>query len=489
MQTKPGIEKPARQPLDQDNGEAEMKVSMASLVRFLMRYRRVILMVMVAGVVALVGMGLSRFFKPKPENKLAPVLTVAVERAKLQPVHQHVHVTGSIWPWDPLSISSEVNGLRIESTPVEEGSTVKKGQVLATLNSAVLRAELNREEALLAAAEAGLTKAIQPNRREDINGLRAIVSQSRASVAQQKAQLAQAQANLINARHNAKRYKELLSEGAVSAQEAEGRSTASTVAEAEVRNNQEKVSAAEFNLKQSQEKLSMAESGGRKEDIAIARADVDRGRANVQRLRALIEQTIIRAPADGLVTKREAHIGDTSTAGKVMFTMVRENKLELRAQVPERDLMRLSALQQVEITSSGLGDRHIIGYVRQVSPQVDPDTRLGMLKIDLPPEVGLKPGMFVEGSVLLPEHEALTVPSQAVVNRDDKFYVFVLSSDSRAVSRTVEPGARDGNSVEILSGIDRLDQVIVAGAGFLKDGDLVKVAPVVQTAASGDGQR
>ncbi len=404
----------------------------------------------------------------------AAVMSVTVEPASIQLVHKEIDVTGSIWAWDPLVISTEAAGLRIESVLVEEGDTVNRGQVLATLNASILRSELERELAQLASSRASLSKAIQPNRREDINWLRAAVAQARANVAQQQSALVQARANLANAKVNATRYVDLAKQGAVSTQETENKQTAATVAEAEVRSANEKVNAAEFVFKQAEERLSMAEVGGRREDIHIAQAEVGRIQANIKRLNALIDQTIIKAPSDGLITKRDAHIGDTSTIGKALFQMVRDNRLELRAQVPERDLHKLRAGQAVSVTGVATGSKTIEGRLREVSPQVDAGTRLGMIRVDMPNGVGLKPGMFVDGSVDLAEYSALTVPSPAVLSRDDRYMVFVLNG-KRAESRQVEVGARSGNLVEIKSGLQQGDRVITTGAGFLKDGDVVTV--------------
>ncbi|HJY81046.1 MAG TPA: biotin/lipoyl-binding protein, partial [Candidatus Binatia bacterium] len=103
----------------------------------------------------------------------ASVMSVSVEGASTKPVHKVIDVTGSIWAWDPLVISAEVAGLKIETVRVEEGNNVREGQVLATLNASILNSELEREKAALASSQAALAKAIQPNRREDINWLRA----------------------------------------------------------------------------------------------------------------------------------------------------------------------------------------------------------------------------------------------------------------------------------------------------------------------------
>ncbi|MBY0546902.1 MAG: efflux RND transporter periplasmic adaptor subunit [Candidatus Obscuribacterales bacterium] len=425
-----------------------------------------------------------------------PVLTVNIERAIVRPVNQQIRVTGSVWARDPLVIACEANGLQIQQVLVDEGHQVKKGQPLAILNGSILRAELEREKALLASSEASLQKSYQPNRREDINGLRAAVAQARANAAQQHAVRVQAEANLANARNNAKRYSDLLVQGAVSAQEAESKDTTERVAQAELKNSDEKIRAADFILKQAEERLSMAVSGGRLEDVQIARAEVNKSRANVHRLEALLAQTVVRAPSDGLITRRDAHIGDSSTSGKSLFTMIRDNQIEMRAQVPEKDLSVLHAGLPVIISSASLGSKTITGRIREIGSHVDPDTRLCTVKIDVDFKSGLKPGMFAEGRVNLENFTALTVSSSAVISRDDKYFVFVFEKLPQSPAATpqassasavkpmtngiarlhyVLPGARTGNYTEIREGLKDGDEVVTSGAGFIKDGDTVSV--------------
>lgn len=452
-----------------------------------LRWKLIVIVLLVVGIA---GFGVFKFVQSKNSTPAVthvgprPVLTVATEPARVATVHQEIKVTGSIWARDPLSIAAEANGLRIDSVLVDEGYQVKKGQVLAVLNSSVLVAELARERAQLASAEASYRKSLQPNRREDINALRAVVAQAIATMAQQRAVKVQAEANLQNARSNSRRYNDLLTQGAVSAQEAESKDTTSRVAEAELHNAEEKIRAADFVHKQAQERLSMAESGGRTEDIQIARAEVERCKANVFRLEALIEQTRLKAPSDGLITRRDAHIGDTSTAGKSLFQMIRDNQIELRAQVPEKDLTLLAPNLPVTIASAALAQKKIEGKIREIGSQVDPDTRLCTVKIDVASASGLKPGMFAEGHVRREDFRALTVPSKAMISKDNRYLVFVFEQNRSAGAdnlagglarvHVIQPGARSGDSIEVISGIHEGDLIITNGAGFLKDGDTVE---------------
>ncbi|HEY9774131.1 MAG TPA: efflux RND transporter periplasmic adaptor subunit [Planktothrix sp.] len=417
-------------------------------------------------------------FGPKkptaPETAHKPVLTVSVQSPVRVAMSRHIDINGTITAWDPVSVGATAGGLQVNSVRVEEGDLVKRGQILATLDSAQLRAQLDSEQARLAANQASADKSVQPNRQEDINALAAVVSQAEATVADQEAELIQAKANLENANRNIERYEALRKEGAVSTQEAQDRFTVAQVDDATARSAAQRVSAARFALKQAKEKYAMAFTGGRKEDIEVARAAVNESKGNVRRLQTQIEETIIRAPVDGQIVRRDVHIGDISTAGKTMFYMARDNRLELRAQVPDSDLRYIKPKQHVDCHSSYTGDKNVSGTVREISPLVDTDTRLATVRIDVPAGCGLKPGMYVEGRLDIGKYDALAVPSNAVINRDDKHSVFVLHN-GQVENRTVVTGNRDNGLIQVDSGLTPTDQIVVEGAGFLKDGDYVAV--------------
>jgi HlyD family secretion protein len=259
-------------------------------------------------------------------------------------------------------------------------------------------------------------------------------------------------------------------------QDTETRQTTLSVARSNLVNAEQRIAAAKFASQQAAYRLSMAEKGGRREDVDIARANVAQVQAEVKRLEAQIEQTIIRAPDDGLIVKREAHIGDITTAGKPLFAMVRDNRLEMRAQVPDTDLAQIQPGQIVYISSSKNPGSKVSARVREISPQVDNASRLGTVRIDIPDDAGFLPGTFVHGELHLGNQIVLAIPSKAVVSRQGQSAVFVLNGN-KVTLQAVQTGSRAEDLVEILSGVNQGDQIVVAGAGFLKDGDTVRLAP------------
>ncbi len=402
----------------------------------------------------------------------APVLTVSVENVSMNTIERTIAVNGTISAWDPVVVGAEEGGLQVSSIRADEGAVVKEGQILATLDGAMLRPQIESEIARLKASMASAKKAIQPNRIEDIDGLIAAVSQAQANVEDQEAALVQADANYANAQINLNRYVTLQKVGAVSMQELENRQTSEKVAAANLRSAQKKISAAKYSLEQAQQRLKMAKQGGRVEDIDIANANVAEINGNIKRLNAELDRTIIKAPVTGTIIKRDAHIGEIAPAGRSMFTLARDNRLELRAQVPEADLRGLQRGQKVLIHSALTGPSGITGSLREISPQIDADTRLATVRIDVPNSSMVKPGMYAEGRINVGKSSVLALPSQAVISDDDRSIVFVLHNNN-VESRTVTIGNRTDNLVEIKSGLRLGEPVVVTGAGFLKDGDCV----------------
>lgn len=118
---------------------------------------------------------------------------------------------------------------------------------------------------------------------------------------------------------------------------------------------------------------------------------------------------------------------------------------------------------------------NIKGKVKLVSPQVDPSTRLGTVRIELPANAGLKPGMFVRAQVKLGRRQAVTVPVEAVMTRNGDSFVYLLDGD-RAVGHHVKVGVQTDTFAEIIEGVSARDSVIVDGARFLSDRDIVRVS-------------
>jgi HlyD family secretion protein len=260
-----------------------------------------------------------------------------------------------------------------------------------------------------------------------------------AEVAQARASLLEAKASAADAAANAARARTLQSSGALSAQQINQYLTA--------------------------------------EQTAKARAEAAQAVLGAQQLRG--RQTQVLAPDSGVISARAATVGAVVGAGTELFRLIRKGRLEWRAEVTSAELGRITAGTMVAVRPASGGE--IEGKVRMVAPTVDPLTRSALVYVDLPVPASkdspAKAGMFARGEFDLGATSALTVPQRAIVVRDGFNFVFRLTPDQRVSQVKVQTGRLAGDRVEVLSGLAADAPIVVNGAGFLNDGDLVRLAP------------
>jgi RND family efflux transporter MFP subunit len=182
----------------------------------------------------------------------------------------------------------------------------------------------------------------------------------------------------------------------------------------------------------------------------------------------------VLAPDDGLIAARAATLGAVAAPGQELFRLVRRGRLEWRGEVTAAELPRLRVGQPVTVIAAS-GAR-LRGTVRVIAPTVDPQSRNALVYVDLPAGSSARAGMFARGEFEFGATAALTVPQAAVVVRDGFSHVFELGTGDRVQRRRVEIGRRSADRIEITAGLRPVARVAVSGAGFLNDGDLVKVA-------------
>ena len=150
-----------------------------------------------------------------------------------------------------------------------------------------------------------------------------------------------------------------------------------------------------------------------------------------------------------------------------------------------QDLARIRSGQRALVTSNA--GTSVEGTVRSIAPTLDPAKRVALVYVDLPGGTdngGLKAGMYASGQFILGEADGWLVPQTAVVSRDGFNYVFAVSPQGRVLQRKVTLGARQGELVQVLEGVDGEMPLVRAGAGFLNDGDIVRVTRAPAVAAS-----
>jgi len=204
-----------------------------------------------------------------------------------------------------------------------------------------------------------------------------------------------------------------------------------------------------------------------------AAARLAAAQARQQTVALRMSKTAVLSPDNGVISARSASVGSLTQNGQELFRLIRGGRLEWRAEVPSADLERIKPGQVAVLTSPG-GER-VEGTVRAVAPSVDPQTRNGLVYVDLPLSSAVRAGMFARGEFELARRPALTLPQGAVVLREGFAYVFRLDAGDRVTQLKVFLGRRLGERLEIVSGLAPDARVVETGAGFLADGDLVKV--------------
>jgi len=319
--------------------------------------------------------------------------TVTVTEAGRSVLPTTVSIIGTIGARYDTPIGVEGDGGRVAAIYVEAGDHVKRGQILARVDTAVL-------EPQVANLRAGL-------------------------------ELARAEADLAAAEYH--RAVAVGSSGALSAEETERRRSNSVTAAAKV-----KVAAAQ-----------LAEAQAR-----LARAEV-------------------RAPADGIILTRTVEVGQTaSPGGGALFRMEEGDEVELRGEVAEQDLPSLKVGQEVAVRLTGTSNSYA-GRVRLLGAVIDPQTRLGMVRVSLKPDANLRPGAFARADVIVSNAARVVLPQTAVLTDDKGSYVLIVDAQGKIERRAVHVSGIVENGVTIADGIDEKDRVVATAGAFLQVGEVV----------------
>jgi RND family efflux transporter MFP subunit len=167
-------------------------------------------------------------------------------------------------------------------------------------------------------------------------------------------------------------------------------------------------------------------------------------------------------------------VGSVVSAGTELFRLIRQGRLEWRAEVTAADLGRIKVGAPVQVTAAS--GQLLQGKVRMVAPSLDVQTRNALVYVDLPAQIGsARAGMFAKGEIALGQSQAMTVPQTAVVIRDGFSYVFTLGADQKVVQLKVQTGRLSDDRLEIVSGLKPDARVVTSGGAFLNHGDTVRL--------------
>lgn len=362
---------------------------------------------------------------PGAAAQVLPAITVStVQTRQLRDV---VLASGLVAPQETIQVAPLIEGQPIEALLADVGDKVTAGQVLARLSTSTLDLQKAQLAASLAAAK--------------------------AQIAQAQAQVIAANSSAAEAQRTADRTTKLKAQGSASQAAADTALAGSISAQAQV-------SVATQSLEAAKAQQTLVEAQLANVDLQLSRTEVT-------------------APFAGEITARNAQLGAiASAAGQPMFTLIRDGALELRADVAEADLTRLLVGQTAELRLVGMV-KPLSGKIALVEPSIDAVTRLGRVRIAIDDATAVRPGMYVEASILVREGENAALPITAVKSSGGK--TSVMRVDGAVVSeQMITAGVRDGGWIEVVDGLKVGDTVVTKAGAFVRDGDHIN--PVVAAA-------
>ena len=348
----------------------------------------------------------------------APVISVV--KATQADFRETVLVSGSLAPREEILVAPEVEGLKVLELFADEGSTVTKGQVLARLVSEQLDAQMAQNDASLARSD--------------------------ASIAQARSQIVQAEARAKEAKAQLERAEPLKKSGYLSGSTYDQRESAANTAASQVIAARDGLKAAE----------------AEKTQVEAQRRELSWRRGNTE----------IKAPADGIVSRRVARIGGVASGtADPMFRIIAGSEVELDAEVVETDVFKVKIGQKVRVAAAGSDD--VTGTIRLVSPEVDKTTRLGRVRVFLGARPDLKIGAFARGTIETAVSHGVALPSTAVNYGVDGAHVQIVN-DGIVHTRSVKTGLVTGDLIEIKEGVSEGDVAVARAGTFLRDGDKIR---------------
>ncbi len=348
---------------------------------------------------------------------------VTVTKAKRAVFIGQVAITGTLVARDEVMVNPQVGGQQITAIYVDIGDHITAGELLAELNSKTLEIQVAQARA-----------------EKDRTG--AFVLQARAQVRLGSISMASAQTNYD-------RDKTLLRSGSVTQARFDQSETAFKTARASMDSAQQGLAVAKVQVEQAEIRLTLAELN--------------------------LSYTRIIAPAAGVVSARSATVGAVANAGPVpMFRIIRDNLIEVSTDVIETDIVRIKVGDSVTLRVAGVGE--VTGVVRLISPRVDARTRLGEVRISLPPNPALRVGVFASGWVATENFQAVAIPASAVLSSGTGDFTQVVDSNGIIHKRRLETGLIWNSLREVRSGLATGETVVLLAGAFFREGD--KIAPV-----------
>jgi len=386
--------------------------------------------------------------KPPEATKGEAEVVVPVEVATVtrEPINQVVTASAVLFPVNQANVMPKITA-PVRRFLVNRGDHVKQDQILATLENRDLAAAAQESKQLYQQADATFVTTTGATMPEDLTKAQAdLKSAQQASDAAKK---------LYDNRVN------LVREGALAQKLADDAKVTMVQAQSA--------------LDTAQRHLTLLQTVARPEQVKGGRATVDAAKARYQGAEAQLSYAEVRSPISGVISDRPLSAGEIANSGVALISIVDISQVVARANIPVKDAALIRVGKTATISAPG---GEVTGRVTVVSPAVDPSTTTVEVWVQAPnPGERLKPGLTVQVAINAAQIiDALVVPAAAILSLEEGGEkVMVVGSDSVVHEKKIKTGAKEGEKVQLLEGVNEGDRVIVSGGLGLEDKVKVQV--------------
>lgn len=404
-------------------------------------------------------LGVQHFTGSQRQERQRRMQTAAAERTNL-PVT--IAANGNVQPERLINLSPKTSGV-LKQLLVKEGDRVQQGQILAYMDDSNLRGQLTQAKGQLANAQANLRLVLAGNRPEDI-------AKAEASVQQNQATLVQAQSRLDLAKARVKRLQSPVQQGAVSRDTLDEALT-------EERNAKDNLEQVKASVAVAKEELTKQKKGSRPQEIEQAQAQVMSAQGHLQTVQSQLNDTMIRAPFTGVVTRKYADPGafvTPTTAGSSVSSATSSSILALASQnqitakVAETNISQIKLGQSVTIQADAYPGKTFTGKVTQIAAQSTVEQNVTNFEVKASVSDAqnlLRAGMNVNVEFNVGRLDnTLVIPTVAIVRQDNTSGVMVLTQakdKNTPQFRPITTGVSVGNKTVVRSGLSEGERVLL----------------------------
>lgn len=426
--------------------------------------------------------------KVGPRNLAVTVQTGTVQRHRIDEV---LTFNGDIQPMQTVDLQPKISGRLLtlalkDGTPVEEGTKVKKGELIARFDDRELKAQLANAQAAMAAAKAAqaATMADQASYQAGILNAKATLEQRLAAKSSAEAATTSAKAAKTDKERELARQKNLLQNQATTQQNYDQAMTAFDQAEAALTQAEASELAAAAQVKSAEAAILQSEAALERCQASLQQAEAAQQQAAASLLQAevVLSETEIFAPMDGIVTRKYTDPGSMLSPSTTIVTIMAMEEVKVLLFIPVNHLPRIKPGQtQARMRTPSLPGEVINCSVAKVYPAIDINTRTAQVEMRVQNRVNdygsykLKPGMYATVEVLIESREnVIAIDSALPIRSLDRNIVYVANGKEQVTAVNVKLGTRFESKVEVLAGLQEGDEVVVVGQHRLTDGALIK---------------